>query len=188
MDALDALITRKSTAQLEEPAPEGADLEALFQAALRAPDHGCLRPWRFIVFRDDMRAELGEIFCEALEAKNPEAGEAVLEKERKKPYRAPLVVAVLAKVQQHPKVPAIEQVISAGAAAQNIMIAAHALGYAGIWRSGPPCFDDHVRARLGAVGEDQIVGFLYLGTARSHPPMPEVPFSEYVMEWKTVKY
>ncbi len=184
MDAMEALLSRKSTAQIEEPAPGSEDLEKIFQAALRAPDHGCIRPWRFIYFQGDMRAELGEIFCEALLKERPDATEAVLEKEKNKPFRAPLVIAVIAKVQEQSKIPVIEQILSAGAAAQNIMIAAHALGYAGIWRSGSPCFNDHVRARLGAYGEDQIVGFLYLGTAKSHPPMPDVPAAEYVMEWQ----
>ncbi len=184
MDAMEALLSRKSTALLHEPAPGDEDLQKMFRVALRAPDHGCIRPWRFIYFQGDMRAELGEIFSEALVKENPDASDAVLEKEKSKPFRAPLVIAVIAKVQEQSKIPVIEQVISAGAAAQNIMIAAHALGYAGIWRSGTPCFNDHVRARLGAYGEDQIVGFLYLGTAKSHPPMPEVPVADHVMEWQ----
>ncbi|MBL4740408.1 MAG: nitroreductase family protein [Sneathiella sp.] len=187
MDALEALTTRKSTAQLIDPAPEGQDLEKIFSAAIRVPDHGCLRPWQFVIFKDEARAELGQIFCGALELNDPNASEAAFEKELKKPYRAPLVIVVIAKVQDHPKVPIVEQVLSAGAAAQNIMISAHALGFAGIWRTGAPCYDDFVRERLGATGEDQIVGFLYLGTAKSFPPMPDVSIADYVMEWKAAK-
>ncbi|MFT6558550.1 nitroreductase [Sneathiella sp.] len=185
MNAIDALLTRKSAAKLVEPAPDDAALQTLFQAAVRAPDHGCIRPWRFIYFKDEMRHELGQIFVEALKKSNPEATPAAIEKEAKKPLRAPLVIAVIAKVQEHPKVPAVEQIISAGAAAQNIMIAAHAMGYAGIWRSGSPCFDEHVRSRLGAVGDDMIVGFLYLGTAKTVPPMPDLSLTDYVSEWKS---
>ncbi|MEH6402175.1 MAG: nitroreductase [Sneathiella sp.] len=187
MDALEALTTRKSTAQLIDPAPDGPELEKIFSAAIRVPDHACLRPWKFIVFKDEARAELGQIFCGALKINDPDASEAAFEKELKKPYRAPLVIAVIAKVQPHPKVPAIEQILSAGAAAQNIMISAHALGFAGIWRTGAPCYDGFVRERLGATGEDQIVGFLYLGTAKSTPPMPDVSPNDHVMEWKAVK-
>jgi len=186
MDALEALKTRKSAALLSEPAPGEAELSDMFAAALRAPDHGCLRPWRFICFKEDQRNALGEILKEALLKKEPEASEASIEKELKKPLRAPLVIAVIAKVTIETKIPVIEQVISAGAAAQNIMIAAHALGYAGIWRSGAPCFDDYVRTRLGAVGEDQIVGFLYIGTAQKVPPMPELDVQDYVFEWHNV--
>lgn len=183
MDALEALKTRKSAALLSEPAPSETELSEMFAAALRAPDHGCLRPWRFISFKEDQRTALGEIFKEALLKKDPGASETAVDKELKKPLRAPLVIAVIAKVTIETKIPVIEQVISAGAAAQNIMIAAHALGYAGIWRSGAPCFDEHVRARLGVVGEDQIVGFLYIGTAKKVPPMPELNVRDYVFEW-----
>ncbi len=184
MDAIEALLTRKSTAKLDLPAPSKAELDTLLQAAMRAPDHGCLRPWKFVVFKDRMREELGEILCEALTKNDPDASEAACEKEKKKPLRAPMVIAVIAKVSEHPKVPAMEQIISAGAAAQNIMVAVHAMGFAGIWRTGSPCHDPHVRARLGAVGGDEIVGFLYIGTAISAPPIPEFEKSDYIMEWK----
>ncbi|OUR78586.1 hypothetical protein A9Q83_06825 [Alphaproteobacteria bacterium 46_93_T64] len=187
MDALEALLTRKSIAKLSEPGPSKSDLKSIMQAAMRAPDHACLRPWRFVVFQDKMREELGEIFCEALTRKDASATAAALEKEKKKPLRAPLVIAVIAKVSEHPKVPSIEQILSAGAAAQNIMLAVHALGFGGIWRTGAPCFDAHVRARLGAVGSDEIVGFLYIGTPISVPPMPEFDPSNYIMEWKAAE-
>ncbi|MCG8491491.1 MAG: nitroreductase [Sneathiellales bacterium] len=186
MEALEALKTRKSAALLSEPAPDKSELSDMFAAALRAPDHGCLRPWRFICFQGEQRNSLGEILKEALLVKDADASDAAIEKELNKPLRAPLVIAVIAKVTIETKIPVIEQVISAGAAAQNIMIAAHALGYAGIWRSGAPCFDDHVRARLGAVGEDQIVGFLYIGTAKKVPPLPELNIQDYVFEWHSV--
>ncbi len=186
MDALNALKTRKSTALLTEPAPGEEDLQQMFTAAVRAPDHGCIRPWRFIVFRGKMRHELGEILAEAHLKKNSDSTEEALEKVKSKTLRAPLVVAVIAKVNEQSKIPAIEQVISAGAAAQNIMIAAHALGFAGIWRTGAPSFDEHVRSRLGASGEDHIVGFLYLGSAKSAPPLPDVPLADHVVEWTSV--
>jgi len=184
MDALEALLTRKSTALLEEPAPADEDLDKIMKAALRAPDHACLRPWRFIIFKEGAREQLGEIYEEALRLKNPDAAEAALEKERKKPLRAPLVIAVIAKIQDHPKIPMSEQLLSAGAAAQNIMIAAHALGFGGIWRSGDVCFDVNIKSRLGATGHDEIVGFLYLGTPKTHPPIPEFDHSEFILEWK----
>lgn len=183
MDAIEALTSRKSVAMLEEPAPSSQELETLFAAAVRAPDHCRLRPWRFIVMDGDGRARLGDIFAEALKQREPEATEAMQEKARGKPLRAPMVIVVIAKTQEHPKVPKVEQILSAGAAAQNIMLAAHAMGYAGIWRSGSPCFDPNVKAALGAEEEDQIVGFLYLGTAGRTMPIPQEPVSEYVEHW-----
>jgi len=184
MDAIDALLTRKSVAKLTDPGPDKTQLDVILKAAMRAPDHACLRPWRFVVFQGTMRAELGNIFCESLLKNDPDMPESACEAARKKAQRAPLIIAVIAKVTDHPKVPAIEQKLSAGAAAQNIMLAVHALGFAGIWRTGPFCFDEQVRNRLGAVSEDEIVGFLYIGTAITVPPIPQFDSSEYVRIWK----
>lgn len=186
MDALDALITRKSAAMLIEPAPDKSELDKIFTAAVRAPDHGCIRPWQFIVFRDESRHDLGLILSEALKNKDPDAPQVAVDKEKSKPFRAPLVLAVIAKVSEDTKIPALEQIISAAAAAQNIMIAVHALGYAGIWRTGPPSVDEHVRNKLGVTGKDHIVGFLYIGTAKTVPSMPDVKISDHILEWGAV--
>ena len=184
MDAIEALVTRKSSAMLTSPAPSKEELETLMQAAVRAPDHCHLRPWRFLVVEGDAREALGKVFMDALKRSDPEATDAALLKARGNPMRAPMVIVVIAKIAEHPKVPAIEQVLSAGAAAQNILVAAHALGYGGIWRSGKPCFDPYVKAALGAREEDQIVGFLYLGTAARIPALPKEPISDFMEIWK----
>ncbi|PHQ68991.1 MAG: NAD(P)H nitroreductase [Sneathiella sp.] len=183
MEAIEAILSRKSVAMLAAPAPSKEEIATLIQAAMRAPDHCNLRPWRFLVIENEAREDLGEIFGEALKKRDPDANEAMLSKARSKSLRAPLIITVIAKVEDHPKVPHIEQVLSAGAAAQNIMIAAHAMGYAGIWRSGKPCFDAHVRAALGAQEKDQIVGFLYLGTALKTPILRSEPISDYMENW-----
>jgi nitroreductase len=184
MDAIDALLTRKSSAMLTTPAPSKDDLQVMMQAAVRAPDHCRLRPWRFIVVEGAAREKLGRIFEEALKVREPEATESMLRKEQGKPLRAPMVIAVIAKIEDHPKVPAVEQILSAGAAAQNIMLAAHALGYAGIWRTGKTCFDPNVAKALGAADTDQIVGFLYLGTAERKPVLLEESADDYVEIWE----
>lgn len=183
MDAIDALLSRKSSAMLEKPAPSQEEIQILLQAAVRAPDHCRLRPWKFLIIENDARGALGDVMVEAQRIREPEVSGAMLEKTRGKPLRAPLIIVVIAKVKTHPKVPKVEQILSAGAAAQNIMIAAHALGYAGIWRSGAPCFDDHVRSSLGATDDDQIVGFLYLGTASKKPVLPNEPTDDYLEFW-----
>ncbi|MEX0583738.1 MAG: nitroreductase [Sneathiella sp.] len=183
MNAIEALVTRKSTARLTMPAPGTEDLNVMMKAAIRAPDHCRLRPWRFLVVEGAAREKLGDIFMDALKSRDPEAKEAMLEKERSKPLRAPMIVIVIAKVEEHPKVPVVEQILSAGAAAQNIMLAAHALGYGGIWRSGKPCFDPNVKQALGASEADQIVGFLYLGTAERSPILLDEPPEEFVEIW-----
>ncbi|WP_169570185.1 NAD(P)H nitroreductase [Sneathiella limimaris] len=183
MEALEALLSRKSTPRLSEPGPDQQQLEILLRAAVRAPDHAALRPWQFIVFEGKGLDDLGQIFSDALARKDPETSEAALEKAKSRPHRAPMIIAVVAKVSEHPKVPVIEQVLSAGSAAQNILLAAHAMGLAGIWRTGDPCFDPYVRERLGASGDDQIVGFLYLGTASAVPPVPELEVSDFLKVW-----
>ena len=130
MDALEAVLTRHSVppAFLAEPAPDDATLERILAAGASAPDHGRLRPWRFIVIRGPARARLGEVFAEALVRRQPDAPAAALEQERARPLRAPLLIVVGARLEpQHPKIPEIEQILSTAAAAQSILIVAHAI-------------------------------------------------------------
>ena len=122
MDALTALTTRSSAVRLVDPAPTGAALTAILAAGARAPDHGHLRPWKFVLVRGAARDKLGQLLAIALRAREPDAPEALVAKERARALRAPLIIAVVATVRAHPKIPAIEQVISAGAAAQNMQI------------------------------------------------------------------
>ncbi|GHA21470.1 NAD(P)H nitroreductase [Oceanisphaera arctica] len=164
MDALELLLNRHSNPRLVEPAPAGEQLETIFKAGLRAPDHAALTPWEFIVFGGEQRKKLGDILAAATEAKG-ESPETI-EKARLAPLRAPMVITVVAKVKPHDKVPQLEQEISAGCALMAMQMAALALGYNGIWRTGWFAFDRNVHQALGLDAQDQIVGFLYLGTAQ----------------------
>lgn len=184
MDALEALTTRVSISALTEPAPDDAALATLFAAATRAPDHGRLKPWRFVIIRGTAREKLGELLAEAAKRNEPHAPPELIAKERAKPLRAPMIVVVAAKLMQSRKVPAVEQIVSAGAAAQNMLLAAHALGFGGVWKTGAPAYDDSIRAALGFGPEDMIVGFLYLGTPAEHPTVPESgDLTHFVREW-----
>jgi nitroreductase len=184
MDALEALTTRASPLKLGDPAPDRAALDAMLRAAARAPDHGRLHPWRFIVIESEARRHLGEVLAAAIARREPDAPEALIAKERDKPLRAPLVVVVAAHVIESRKIPAVEQIIAAGAAAQNILVAAHALGYGGFWRTGPAAYDDAVKKALGLKPADAIVGFLYLGTPLvPSPPPPPADLAAFVTEW-----
>jgi len=181
MDALDCIRTRRSSGRLTEPAPSDGDLATLLAAAAAAPDHGLLRPWRFIVLRGHALACLGEVFAKAEEARGAEAGTAVpedaLARTRGKPLRAPLIVALIASPKQSPKVPAWEQVASAAAAAQNLCLAAHALGYGSMWRTGWYGDAPEVRSHLDLSPEETVMGWIYLGTSpegTSLPPRPAV--------------
>ena len=182
--ALDVLLSRASVSAFQEPGPNEDQLRLLLEAAVRAPDHGRLRPWQFLVIRGGARLRVSEILVEALKRRDPAATAAQIEKERGKPLRAPLLIVAVAKVQPNHKIPEIEQVLSAGAAAMNILNAAHALGFAVKWVTGPAAYDPSVRSALGLAPQDRIVGFLHVGTAAEKPIETERPdSSEFAVEW-----
>ncbi|GHE20005.1 nitroreductase family protein [Halomonas urumqiensis] len=185
MDALTLLHERSSMGKLMGPPPTPEQLEALYKAALRAPDHKEMRPWRFIEFSGEGLARLGELFAEAEFREDPHADDALLVSARKKPLRAPMVIAVIAKVTPDvPKVPRIEQVISAGCAAHGILLAAHALGLGAMWRSGKYAFDTTVRKGLTLDDDDEVVAFLYIGQlAGRHKPLPDHRIDDFVERW-----
>ncbi len=185
MEALEALTTRVSAGKLVDPAPDDAVLAQLFAAADRAPDHGRLKPWRFLVIRGEAREALGQLMADALARREPNAPEALLEKEHGKAFRAPMIVVVVARPIESPKVPEIEQVVACGAAATNILVAAYALGFGGVWKTGAPAYDEGVKKGLGLFATDHIVGFLYLGSVPSPlPPVPRSILADYVQEWR----
>lgn len=164
MDTLDALKNRVSVAQLGEPAPDDATVEHLLQAAIRAPDHGVLRPWRFLVLRGDERLRLGDLLVRAKRDREPDLDNEAQEKLRAKPLRAPMVLVAVAEVVEGHRVPVLEQIVATGAAVQNIMVAAHALGVGAMWRTGSLASSRIVKEGLGFADKDEIVGFIYLGT------------------------
>jgi nitroreductase len=167
MEALAALTTRVSPAALDLPGPSARELETILQAAIAAPDHGRMKPWRFILIEGPAREKLGALMAESLQRREPAVPAGKLEAERKKALRAPLIVVVAAAVQPSGKVPEIEQVVAVGAAAQNMLVAAHALGFGGFWRTGAVAYDTAVKRALGLADGDVIVGFLYLGTTKT---------------------
>jgi nitroreductase len=182
MDAIDLLLTRASNGKLGDPAPDDETLRLALQAAVRAPDHGLLRPWRFQLIRGAAREQLGRVMRDALAQRQPSASPQELDREQAKPLRAPLLIVVAALLQESQKAPPIEQILSAGAAAQNILLALHARGYAGMWRTGPAAYDPKVKQALGFEAKDAIVGFIYAGTPRAAPPALPRP-EPLVHEW-----
>ncbi|MCG8548245.1 MAG: nitroreductase family protein [Alphaproteobacteria bacterium] len=187
MDALKAMLSRNSVParMLVEPAPSGEDLEEILDTAMRAPDHASLRPWQFVIIRGTARERLGHVFAEALCRRDPLANAEARQKELGRPLRSPLIIAVCAKiVEDHPKVPVVEQIVACGAAAQNMMNAAHAKGYASIMLTGANAHDPLVKQALGLQPRDEIIGFLYLGTPESEPRPKKRPSAlDYVQEW-----
>lgn len=187
MTAIDTLLNRRSVSPklMTEPGPSDAELDLMLQAGARAADHGRLRPWRFVVVRGDARAKLGDVFAAARALRDPAANTAEIEKERAKPMRSPIVLAVGARVlREHATVRAIDQTLAAGAAAQNILLAAFALGYGAMWLTGTNCYDPVVKAALGFGADHDVVGYLYIGTvAEIPPPLPVEDLAELKVEW-----
>lgn len=184
MDALTLLKERSSTLPrfMSEPGPSDADLAEMFEAATRVPDHGMVRPWRFVVLRGDDRAKMGEVFAEALKARKPDANEEALESERNRAMRTPVVIAVLARTKPNPKVPHVEQIVSAGQAALTLQLAAQAKGFGSVMLTGDNAYDPKVKAFFGLKEDDAIVAFLYLGTPGDKVPGKKRPEPEQYVE------
>lgn len=170
---------------LSEPAPDAEQLAQILSVALTAPDHGRLRPYRFIAIRGDARARLSDIFGEATLRREPDVDPAYLQKQKDKPLRSPMVVVVVASLIESHKVPEIEQMLSAGAAAHNVLLASNALGFGSIWLTGDNAYDEYVRDQLGLAENERIVAFVYLGTPDFCIPRPLPPrVSDYLTEWE----
>lgn len=177
---LDLLLSRRSgTAKaMKEPGPDKKQLALILQAAARVPDHGKLFPWRFIVFEGKARKRMGDVLAEAKKVAGEK--EKHQDEERERFLRAPVVVGVVSRVTENIKIPEWEQVLSAGAVCQNMLIAAHAMGYVANWLTEWCAYDAQVKEGLGLKPGERIAGFVYIGTSdvkleeRPRPNMDEI--------------
>lgn len=184
MEAMDLLLDRHSATRLAAPGPDQAALEAMLRAALRAPDHGRLRPWRFVVIPEGRREAFGELLARSLLAREPGASADELARERGKALRAPVIVVAAAHLRRGHKIPEVEQLLAGGAAAQNVMLAAQAMGFGAMWKTGGPAYDAAVKQELGLEPDDAIVGFLYIGTETGEPsPAPRPTLEGHMTVW-----
>ena len=184
MDALEALQHRVSVPRLGGDVPVKEVLENIFKAALRVPDHAQLKPWRFLLITGESLEKLGDLFVQAQLEDDPELSEVAIDKARGKPNRAPMIIAVVASLQPHPKVPEIEQLLSAGATIQNMLLAAHAQGVGAMWRTGSMAYHPTVLAGLGLAQNEKLVGFLYVGEVNGRTrTAPEPNTEEYFKVW-----
>ncbi len=188
MQAIEAMLGRRTVPQVKmaEPGPGEAELKLMLEAGCAAPDHGRVRPWRFLLVRGEARQRLGELFAAAALAANPAAPAADLDKQRTGPLRAPLIVVVAAKIDRRPgRPPEVEQIAATAAAAQNILLAAHAMGYAGKWSTGKNAYMPAIKAGLGLAPEDHLIGFLYIGSVGApQEPSPRPDLADIVSEWR----
>ena len=163
MEALNNILNRVSARKLSPPYPNTDEMELVYKAALRAPDHAWLRPSTFIEVKDEALDRLSKIFVKYGKSL-PDISDEILKKYQNAPYRAPMIIILVNTVKEHPKVPAIEQKLSTATAAQNIMLALNAMNYSSIWRTGKFAFNKMVQAELGLESNQEILGYLYIGT------------------------
>ncbi len=164
---LSALLNRVSCAKLTQPAPDERAMDIILKAAMRAPDHASLRPYHYLVFQGESALiKLGELFAKA-QASLPDATENSIARAKQLPLRAPMVIVAVAKVEEHPKVPKVEQIITTSCGLHAMLIALQRLGYGGYWRTGSLTTNKKLKQLLDLNYKDEIVGFLYVGTSSS---------------------
>jgi len=183
MDALELLTQRTSTPALRAPAPTADQVKLMLDAACRAPDHGMLRPYRFLVIEGEALNKLGQLYLRAGLTKDPEMDEAQQKKLQNMPLRAPMIIVIIAVKQEHPKVPEVEQVITAGCAAHAIVQSAFAQGLGAMWRTGAMTHDPLVREGLEIAENEEIVGFVYLGRSLMVRAAPEFDTATLTQSW-----
>jgi nitroreductase len=176
-DAMDLLLTRRSGSAkaMKAPGPSKSQIDDILRAGARAPDHGKLFPWRFIVFEGKGRERFGEILAGVMESEGERTKQ--VEEERGRLLRAPLVIGVISSAREQHKVPVWEQELSAGAVCQNILIAATALGFVGNWLTEWYAYHPAVKEKMGLKPGERVAGFIYIGTARDEleeRPRPEM--------------
>ncbi|KAA0696056.1 nitroreductase [Halopseudomonas laoshanensis] len=184
MDALEALHSRVSVPRLVAPAPTQEQQQALFNAALRAPDHAWLRPWRFLVVEGEGLQALGRVYTQAALADTPDLDQEALERIQALPLRAPMIIVAISCHQMHEKVPSIEQDLSCAAAVSNMLVAAHAMGIGAVWRTGWLAYHKTVREGLGLTEQERLIAFLYLGQpAGALKAVPELTPGDFFQVW-----
>lgn len=186
MKQLSFLIRHQSipASDLIDPAPTPNELDQIMQSAMSAPDHGSLRPFRFLTIQGDARIQLSELFEQAVKRRKPDADEATILKQKNKPMRSPLIIVVIASVTENPKIPEIEQLLSAGCAAQHIQLACSSLGYGSIWLTGDNSYDMFIYEALGLDLNERIIGFIYIGTpAHANPSKTRSSAASITQDW-----
>ena len=184
--AIDLLLTRRSVSAnaLGEPGPSEDELRQILTAAARVPDHKKLVPWRFVLFQGEARKAFGAVLVEACRAEEKDPGAFRLETEAQRFLRAPVVVAVISRVVPNPGAPDWEQILSAGAACQNMILAATALGFGAQWITEWYGYSETVRVALRLAANERVAGFVYIGTPKENPDERERPaLADIVSQW-----
>ena len=181
----DFLKSRRSVMarNMTMPGPTDLQIKDLIEIAARVPDHGKLAPWRFIIFENQAREKVGKGFADIQKQNLPASTDEDLQLEAKRFQRAPLVIGVVASPKEHPKIPYWEQYLSAGAACQNLLIAAQSMGFAAQWLTEWIAYDTKVASFLGLAEKEKIAGFIYIGTATEAPKERKRPELQDVLTY-----
>lgn len=178
MNSTELLLNRQSNPHLCAPAPQGDDLHKILSAGMRVPDHGGLVPWHFTVIEGDGLSKLGEVFVNAIKINTDD--EKKIEKASKMPFRSPMIIAVSTKFKEH-KVPQQEQLIAAGCTVHAMQMMAVSLGFGAVWRTGELSYSNSVKYALNIDFKEEIVGYLYIGTAKEERALkPAKSYEEHV--------
>ena len=183
MNAIETILTRHSVAKVSPDALPRATVEKLLHAAVQAPNHYRVRPWRFVVLSGKSREALGEVMAQSLKKRNPDLPDSGLDIERAKPLRAPVLIAVGVDKPVEPKVLEIENICAVAAAIENLLLAAHAEGLGAMWRTGPTARDAEVKKFLGFEPDQEILSFVYIGYPDLTVPLAERPSFEDRTTW-----
>jgi nitroreductase len=166
MELFDAIESRSTAKSLTGPGPTAEQITRLLEAAGHAPDHGRLKPWRFVAVNGAEREAFANAVAQSRRDQNPSITDEQMELEREKIRRSPSILVAACVVRKDvPKVPEIEQVIATGAAVENLLLAATELGIGAMWKTGPAAYSARVKAAVGLAAGDHIVAILHLGTA-----------------------
>ena len=185
METINALLTRRSISQLTDPAPSKEQMELVYQAAFRAPDHAWLRPWRFIEVTGKGRNKLAEVFLN-VSKKDGEVDDEKKKKIASLPLRSPMIIIVIANLIEKPNVPRIEQIQSTAASTQNILLALHDMGYGAYWRTGKYITENnkYIVDELSLPSNSEVLGYLYIGTpSLEAKEIPHLKKEDFVISW-----
>ena len=173
MNAIETILSRKSIPLMEDPKPSKGQLKKIYKAGLRAPDHGGLNPWKFIEVSGKDRLKLGKKFVNVTKKVKKNPSKELLSKVKKAPLRAPLIIIAIANIKKDKPIPEIEQILSAGAAVQNMMLACTSMGFYSIWRTGHLAFNEYINKSLKLKKSDVVIGYLYIGSSSKKIPSPK---------------
>ena len=185
MNTIDALLTRNSSPRLTTPIPTEDQLEIAYKCALRAPDHAWIRPWKFIQISGKGLDRLSKAFVNTAKKIDKNVDLEILKKYKDAPYRAPLIIVLVADTKEHPKVPVIEQQLSTATAGQNMLLAFHEMGFGGIWRTGKFSFNKEISMEFNLKENEIVIGYLYIGTVEGKTKkIPELSSKDFVIKWE----